>query len=268
MKFEPGAIVRAKDQPGTWLGRVLPHDESSGRTQKKGITYVRFGIDPRSIWHVCLDEDLELVTDYDEVAEAAQYALMNLKDKCPCYRPATRKAFYPSATGYYDYSLFCDQHDYVKHPYGRSDEVEEHFEEMGLSYPPPHDMVDLEGAQHIRVLIAKFGLPNFPKMRKRKRKPEAVQEAPKPTKVLLMGTHWDSLNLPEGVKHFPHRHCWRVNDERSSLDKYGRPYCTVCKGMPSHYSLDLVVKGSTEYTVSIKDGLRIEVEADYTLQDS
>lgn len=56
-------------------------------------------------------------------------------------------------------------------------------------------------------------------------------------KKLVMGTHWDGLNLPSGVEWFPHKHDWKVNNEISNLDKLGRPYCTVCGGKPSFYSL-------------------------------
>lgn len=82
-------------------------------------------------------------------------------------------------------------------------------------------------------------------------------------KILIMGTHWDALNLPDGVTHFPHRHNWRVNNERSKLDKYGRPYCTVCGGKPSFYELELVDIESSQYTIGIKSGRYIKVEADY-----
>lgn len=87
-------------------------------------------------------------------------------------------------------------------------------------------------------------------------------------KVLIMGTHWDGLNLPDGVIHFPHKHSWRINNERTSLDKYGRPYCTICGGKPSFFSLDLVNIESFKYINGLTQGLYIEVETDYKLNSN
>lgn len=81
-------------------------------------------------------------------------------------------------------------------------------------------------------------------------------------KVLVMGTHWDHLELPEGVKHFPHRHNWRINKERTDMDPHGRPYCTECGGKPSFYDLEWVDDESFKYIDGIKRWRFIKVEID------
>jgi hypothetical protein len=81
-------------------------------------------------------------------------------------------------------------------------------------------------------------------------------------KVLLMDCHFDGLTLPEGVERTPHQHKWRVNAERTNLDKLGRPYCTECGGMPQFYSLEEVEETSFLCTNSLKQGLAIIVEQD------
>lgn len=79
-------------------------------------------------------------------------------------------------------------------------------------------------------------------------------------KVLLMGTHIDGLELPEGQVRSPHEHEWRVNSIKSELDPHGRPYCIHCHGMPMWYDLEEVEYEDSH--ISVKCGLRIIVERD------
>jgi len=57
-------------------------------------------------------------------------------------------------------------------------------------------------------------------------------------KILLMGTHIDGLCLPENVERTSHAHNFRVHHYSTDMDKLGRPYCTICRGMPQFYELE------------------------------
>jgi len=79
-------------------------------------------------------------------------------------------------------------------------------------------------------------------------------------KILIMGTHWDALNLPEGVERVPHEHVWTVTQEDTlPKETLGRPVCTVCGGKPSFFTLREVEEGSSELELALKGGTHIRI---------
>jgi Domain of unknown function (DUF4326) len=91
-------------------------------------------------------------------------------------------------------------------------------------------------------------------------------------KILLMGTHFDGLDLPEKIEREPHAHIFRVHHFAAKQDKLGRPYCIVCRGMPQFYDLEerevkiMPVLSDHYYNghQTVYDGQYIVVEKDTT----
>jgi hypothetical protein len=85
-------------------------------------------------------------------------------------------------------------------------------------------------------------------------------------KILIMGTHWDALNLPEGVERVPHEHEWvATRDGARETERFGRPVCTRCGGKPSFFELREIDDADSEATALLLESgsfIKIEREAE------
>lgn len=80
-------------------------------------------------------------------------------------------------------------------------------------------------------------------------------------KVLVLAGHIDGLEMPEGKDRFPHAHQWSLSKGDPKIDKFGRPYCTKCGGMPIWFVIKEVEKDSFGYKQIMQNG-GIELQRD------